>query len=502
MNILKKFKKLFDPIDLTKGNIFHVFILFLIPIMLSIVFQQVYSLTDTIIVGQNLSDNEIAGVNDAVPIANMVLDFTIGCTGGFSVIMAKAIGEKNLTKARRSFFVQIIAGIFLSVIIAIASYFLIDPLLSWVNITSSETNANMQAIYESARTYLMILILGGIFAQMLYNMIVSVLRSLGDSFTPFLFLVFATILNVGLDLLFIVVFKWGVAGSAWATIMSQFIAAILAFIYSFVRYKDLRFGKEDIKVSFRFIFDHLKLGIPLGFQWSILYLGVIIMSASVIPFDVINADMMVAGNPAQVGYGVANKLGGLLMGPLNALGMGLMSFISQNRGAKEHERVKKGFNLSCIIAFIMSIALCAIGLLLTINGAYQYIFLAKDKVSETSIKFGNTYLYVSLPFFVVLCYIYIGRNAIQAFEKPVYPLIGGIVELITRLCVCLFLPEIINGGAIDASAKFGSFIAVCSADPITWFFSAVVVMIPSFYYVKKTINEYKAVEQKDIEKVD
>lgn len=485
MNLLKRFKKLFDPIDLTEGKIVKVFTLFLIPIMLSMIFQQVYSLTDSIIVGQNLSENEIAGVNDAIPIAYLILNFTIGCTAGFSVILSKAIGEKDEKKSKESIFIQFVLSLILSIILTVASYFLINPLLAWVKIVPSETNTSMNQIYEAARIYLLILFVVGISAQFLYNMIVSILRAMGDSFTPFVFLVLSCILNIVLDLLFIVTFKWGVAGSAYATVISQGLAAIGAIIYAFVRYKSIRIHKEDMKINYAFTYEHLKMGIPLGIQWSIIFVGVVLMSAAVIPFDIIDGSTMVPGNPAQVGYGVSNKLSGLLMGFFSALGTGLLSFISQNYGAKKYGRIRNGFKVSIYMGIIISILCIAIGLLLTINAAYMHIFLYNSIITESSILYGNTYLYITLPFYFGLGIIYIGRNTIQALGKPLFPLLSGLWELVARLIVCTFLPSLVNGGPINSQASLASYMMVCFADPITWVISGLIVFIPSVYYIYK-----------------
>ena len=460
--LLQKFRHLFDPIDLTSGKILPSFLAFLIPIVLSMIFQQIYSITDAIIVGQNLSENEIAGINDAIPIANMVLNFSIGCTSGFSVILGNAIGEKNEKKAKESILIQVILSLVISVLMMILSYFLIDPLLALIKITPSSNNPNMQAIYQASKDYLVVLLVFGTMASMLYNLIVSILRVMGDSFTPFLFLVLSTILNIILDLIFVIPLQLGVKGSAIATILSQGIAMILAFLYAFQRYPIFRIHKGEVKITGKDFFHHLTLGIPLGFQWSILFIGVITMSGAVIPFDIISETEMVIGNPAQVGYGVANKLTGLLMGCYSALGTGLLAFFAQNLGAKQYKRIRKGFQLSCYLTIIIALFCFTIGMLLSINGTYQRI-----------------------SFFIPLGFIYVGRNAVQAFEKPFFPLLSGIVELLTRVLVCLYLPPFINKGPIDASASFGSYLSVCFADPITWVASMIVVIIPTIYYIYK-----------------
>lgn len=485
MNILKKFKRLFDPIDLTNGKIAKVFILFLIPIILSTLFQQVYTLTDTIIVGKNLNSNEVAGVNNAATMSSMILNFTIGCTAGFSVILSKSVGAKNFNTARKSVFVQLILAFVIAIILTITAYLLINPLLAWIKITPSETNPDMNEIYNSAKTYLTILFIGGITSQMLYNMVGAILRALGDSFTPFLFLVMATMMNVVLDLTFIIPLKMGVAGSALATVLSQLFAAVGAFVYAFVRYKELRLKKEDLKVSWKFVFDHLKLGLPLGLQWTILDIGVVVMSAAVIPFDMISATATVTGNPAQLGYGVSNKFSGLMMGFFSATGNALLSYISQNKGANKIDRIKDGFKFASILTICTALMLMTLGFLLSINGAYLYIFLSKDKINSQTIHFGNTYLYIALPFYIPLGLIYVGRNSIQALEKPLYPLLSGVVELLTRTLICTFIPTLINGGAINSTASNWSYISICFADPITWIASMCVVIIPTIIELKK-----------------
>ncbi len=498
MNVFQRFKKLFDPVDLTQGRILKVMIPFFIPIMLSMIFQQLYSLTDSIIVGQNLSSNEIAGVSDAIPMIFLVLTFTNGLTAGFSTLLSDAVGAGDEKRMRQSFFIQIVLSAILTVILTIVAYFLIDFMLSVLKITPSETDSNMQAIYESARTYMAILFIYGIFSQMFYNLITAVLRGIGDSFLPFLFLVLSTILNVFLDLLFIIPLKLGVAGSAYATVISQFLSAFGAFLYAFLRYPKLRIHKEDMAFDGKYIAKHLWFGLPLGFQYSILYIGVVVMQAAIIPFDIMPNGMTIPNNPAQMGYGVSNKLSGVLMNFLNAVGMGMLTYISQNKGANKIDRIKKGFIAGYGLMMLLAAFLMTIGLLLTINGAYQHIFLASDKITDGSLLYGNTYLYIALPFYFFLGTIYMGRNTIQGLGKPLFPLLGGISELITRVVICAFLPSVINEGPINSEATITAYQMVCWADPITWFFSGAIVIIPSIIIIFKKLGK----EEKPVAKLE
>ena len=486
MGLLKRFKKLFDPIDLTKGSIWKGILTFFVPIVLSLILQQIYTLTDTIIVGQNLGASEVAGVNSSAPAVWIIMQFAIGAASGFSVITAERFGAGDEEGARKSYLTQIILMSIISLLLAGIGFLLVDPLLSLIGIKGGTGDLSMQAEYEAARTYILILYIGT-FATAFFNMIFGVLRSYGDSFTPFLFLLFSAIANVGLDLLFIVVFHWGVAGSAWATVISQALSAFGAMAYAAIRYPKMRIRKSDWRLSSRFIVRHLKDGMPLALQFSILEIGIIVMQAAVISFDTDAAGAMVSSTPAQLGYGAASKVFNIMMAPMSGLGTAMLSFMGQNIGANDKERLRKGFRISLILALIIWVAVCAIGLLLMIDGAYQKIFLSADKISEESLRYGNTYLFVVMPFMGFLALLFLGRNELQGLEKPLFPFLGGVGELTARVVICLFLPSLVNGGPVTNMASQGAYIAVCLADVLAWV-AACALLLPALF---KTASKWK-----------
>ncbi len=486
MELLKRFRKLFDPIDLTKGSIWKGIIAFFVPIVLSLILQQIYTITDTIIVGQNLGASEVAGVNSSAPAVWIIMQFAIGASSGFSVITAERFGAGDEEGARKSYLAQIILMAVISALLALLGCLLVDPLLSLIGIKGGTGDASMQAEYEAARTYILILYIGT-FATAFFNMIFGVLRSYGDSFTPFLFLLLSALANVGLDLLFIVVFRWGVAGSAWATVISQAISAFGAMAYAAIRYPKMRIRKSDWRLSWRFIWRHLKDGLPLAFQFSILEIGIIVMQAAIISFDTDASGAMVASTPAQLGYGAASKVFNIMMAPMSGLGTAMLSYMGQNIGANNKERLRKGFRISLIMALIIWVAVCAIGLLLMIDGAYQRIFLSADKINEESLRYGNTYLFTVMPFMGVLALLFLGRNELQGLEKPLFPFLAGIGELVGRVLVCLFLPTLVNGGAITSTASEASYVAVCLADVIAWI-AACAFLLPALF---KTAAKWK-----------
>lgn len=493
MNVLKKFKEFFTPIDLTKGSILKGLVIFLIPILLSLVFQQIYTMTDAIIVGQNLGESEIAGINDVGPLSAFALQFAIGVTSGFSVVISHKMGIGNLRGARKSFLLQIWLSALLCVVLTVLFCFLVDPLLALMDITNSG-GVEMQKVYQAAHDYLFVIYLG-IVSQMGYNLIVSVLRALGDSFAPFLFLILGTLLNIVLDLLFIIPFNWGVVGAAWATNIAQLLATVACFIYAFKKFSFLRFQKEDFHTTKTFVLEHLKLGLPLGFQFSILEIGVILMQIIVIAFDKdANGLDMVSGKPAQLGYSVACKIHLIIMNVYMALGTAMLTFTGQNYGARKYDRIKKGFKISLLIGLICWVLLTAFGFLVSINGAYLYLFLKAENITSDVIKYGNYYLYVALPCDLILMVLFIARNSLQGLDKPLFPFLAGIGELIARCLVCLFLPVLVNGGPINANASLASYIAVSFADPLAWLAATIIMIIPliKFIYRNKEDPDYLA----------
>lgn len=477
-------KKFFGPIDLRQGKEWKKLILFSLPIIFSYLLQQIYTVSDAAICGQTLSSDEVAGVNDVSPLIFIFLQFAFGCTAGFSVITSNRVGDGDMAGVRRSFAAQIALSAIVTVVLTVISVSLLKPMLLWINVRPENTG-----VYDAAYRYLFIIFLG-IFAQMFYNFICSLLRSLGDSVTPLVFLILSTALNVGLDLLFIITFDMGVEGAAAATVAAQGISTAACFIYTFARYKNLRLTRADFKGCLKQFAPHLKQGVPLGLQFSVLAIGIIVMQSCVVRFDLDGQGIMVAGNPAQNGYGAACKLGNLLMSPMNAYGSAIVSFNAQNAGAKLYDRIKRGMLQSLLIMFVMYVVLAGLGLLLTINGAYQRLFLSADKISAESLKYGNTYLYVALTCYFMLGYLFVFRCSAQGIGQSGFTLLAGTAELAARLIVCIFFPPLFNGGMpITSSAPLSAYVMLCFADPLAWVGSVLALTYPFVKYV--ILKKYK-----------
>lgn len=486
----RKFKGFFAQTDLTQGTIWKTLLRFCVPIFVSYLLQNFYSVADAAICGYTLSASEVAGVNDTNSIAFIFLQFAFGCTAGMSVIIANRIGRNDAEGARQAFATQIVLSIIIAAAVSGLSLVCIKPLLALLGVTPSDNAVNNE-VYKAAYTYIAI-ICGGMAGQFFYNAICCVLRSVGDSFTPLVFLAISTVLNIGLDLLFILAFRWGVAGAALATVLSQLLSALGCIIFTFARYKELRLRASDFKaITFRKAGAMLWQGVPLGLQFSVLAFGILTMSNGVISFDKTAEGVMVAGTPAQIGYSAACKLDNIFMTPMNALGTAMLSFCGQNNGAGKYERIKRGTTQAIIMMLIIAVFDLALGLLLSVNGAYQHLFLASDKITAESIRYGNTYLYAALPTLFFVGMIFLLRNAVQGLGKPLFPFFAGIAELVGRIGVCLILPQLVNGGAITCTASTLSFFCLSLADPCAWLAADLLLIIATIkhIYLKKFKTE-------------
>lgn len=479
---VRGFRGLFQPTDLTQGECWKTILRFSMPIILSYLLQQVYTISDAAIVGQTLTAQEVAGVNDTTALVFIFLQFAFGVSAGFCVVTSCHVGGQDWAGVRRSLTTQILLSALFTLLLTGVALILLDPMLAWINVTPSSPE-----VYRAAHTYCTVIFIG-IGAQLFYNFICSFLRSLGDSVTPLAFLLFSTVLNIGLDLLFIIAFRWGVAGAAVATVTAQLVSTVACFLYAFVKYPQLRLHREDWRVTSRDIRRHVVQGVPLGLQFSVLAVGIIVMQSVVVQFDMMEGVMV--SSAAQNGFGAANKLNNLLMTPINGLGAAMTSFTAQNLGAGNTARIKRGTLQSLLIMAIMAAVCVAAGLLMTVDGAYLRIFLSGDKITAETVRYGNTFLYVDLTMYLFLGFIFISRNCVQGIGKSAFVLGAGAAELVGRVVVCMLLPAALSGGVVSAAAPALAFYGLCAADPMAWVAADAVLIIPFMRNIMKEDYRY------------
>lgn len=476
------FQTLFRPVALTQGPCWRTILLFSLPIIVSYLLQQIYTISDAAIVGQTLAAEEVAGVNDTTSLIFIFLQFAFGVSAGFCAVTARSVGAHDDTGVRRSLATQLVLSALLTAVLTVLALALLNPMLAWIHVTPDSGE-----VYRAAHTYCAI-IFAGIGAQLFYNFICSFLRSLGDSATPLLFLLFSTALNVGLDLLFILAFRWGVAGAAVATVLAQLISTIACFFYAFARYPSLRLHREDWAIRPEDVTQHAAQGIPLGLQFSVLAIGIIVMQSIVVQFDLLDGQMV--SSAAQNGFGAANKLNNFLMTPLNGLGAAMTSFVAQNLGAADFRRIRSGAMQALVIVAAMCAVSMAIGLPLGASSAYMHLFLSADKITAETMRYGSTFLRVDL-----LCYIFLGalsvlRSCVQGIGRPRFILGCGVAELAARVIISTLLPAAVSGGVVDAASSPATFTALCVADPMAWLAADLVVLYPVIRNILKMDYRY------------
>ena len=441
--MLKLGKK--SSVDLLSGDEGWVIFKFSVPIILSYLLQQIYTISDAAICGQTLGVDDIAGVNDVFPILFIFLQFAVGCTAGFSVITSIAAGRGDQARVRRSFAAQLVLGGVLSLALTGVAVLTLKPLLRFIGL--SEANPG---VWRAAYQYSLVIFLG-IFAQLYYNLICSVLRSLGDSTTPLIFLLFSTVLNIGLDLLFILAFRLGVIGAAAATVLAQAVSALLCLLYAFGKYPELHLSGQDFRAELSVYAQHLSQGLPMGLQFSVLAIGIIVMQRALVGFDIGPDGIMAAGNPAQNGFGAANKLNNFLMCPMNALSTAIVSFNAQNYGAGQRQRIRRGFRDATLVSAgfsaLISLLVCVFAQPL------MRIFVQAGEVEVLAA--GVRYLRIEGACYVGIGCLFLLYGFYRAVKRPGMSVVLTVISLGVRVALAYLLAGPVGEIGIWAAIPIG-----------------------------------------------
>lgn len=442
--------------DMTTGNPIKLILLFSIPLLIGNVFQQFYSMVDTIIVGRFVGVDALAAVGSTGSMAFLINGFVIGLTSGFAVLISQKFGAKNEEGLKKATASALILSLISAIIITAISVIFAKPLLHLMNTPDN--------IINDANKYITI-IYGGTIATVAYNILASILRALGDSKTPLYFLIIASILNIILDIVFIVNFNMGVAGAAYATIISQGVSSVLCLIYTYKKYKILRLKKEDFRIKKRVYIKHLKIGIPMALQFSITAIGIMTVQGA----------LNVFGSTVIAAYTAASKVLQIVMQPAITFGVTMATYCGQNLGAKNYGRIKEGVKKCTEISIITSIIA---GLILVFGGKF-FVGLFITNPDASILAYAQECLNYSAVFFIPLGLIFIYRNALQGMGESFVPMMAGAYELIARAIVAFTLPRFID------------YTGICLADPIAWLAASIPLGI---YYFKKM----KSIENMEI----
>ena len=438
--------------DMTSGSTMKLILGFAVPLLMGMLFQQVYSLVDTIIVGRFLGVSALAAVGATGSINFLIVGFCQGICNGFALPVAQRFGAKDYDGLRKyvgnSAVLSIIFGGAITLITVIAC----RPILELM-----QTPAD---IIDLSYHYIVV-IFAGIPAIMLYNILSAYLRSLGDSITPVIFLVLSAGLNIGLDLLFIVTFHWGVFGAAFATVLSQAVSGILCLILIIKKYDLLHLKREDWKLDWGYSRYLLIMGLPMGLQYSITAIGSVILQASV----------NTLGSTAVASMTAGSRISMFVVCPFDALGSTMATFGGQNVGAGRLDRLGRGLRSAVILGAIYS----ALILVVLIFFGRDLILLFVSAKESAVIAQAKQFLVTNAAFYLMLALVNIVRFLIQGMGFSGFAVFAGVFEMVARTLVGLVFVPI-----------FG-FTAACSANPLAWIF-ADCFLIPAFFHCRKKLQ--------------
>lgn len=438
--------------DMTNGSPSKHILGFAVPMLFGMLFQQFYNLVDTIIVGKTLGVEALAGVGATGSINFMIIGFCMGVCNGFVIPVAQCFGAKKPADLRKYVFNGYICSIVFAIVLTLASVIFCRRILIIMNTPAD--------IIDHAYNYIVVIFIG-IPTVFLYNMVSGVIRSLGDSKTPVVFLVLSSIINVVLDFFLILVCKMGVAGAGWATVTSQLISGLTCLIYMYKKYDILKGDKSERVLDRRFITNLCMNGVPMGLQYSITAIGSTILQAAVNTLGSTYVAAMTAGS----------KMFNFTCCPFDALGSTMATYAGQNVGAAKIKRLGQGVRSAMIIGSVYSV-LSLIALYFTTD----YIALLFVNASETTIiALTRQFILASACFYIPLTGVNVVRFCIQGMGFSVFAISAGILEMIGRAFAAIILIPSIG------------FMGACLASPIAWI-AADAFLFPAFIHCAKKLN--------------
>ena len=448
----KEMKKSSSPAkDLTVGSPMKLILGFAFPMFLGLLFQQFYSLVDTMIVGKYLGVDPFAGVGSTGSLNFIVIGFCMGLCSGFSVPISQSFGAKDFPLLRKMVTNSVWLCTFFSVVITTLMLLFCRPVLTWMNTPEN--------IFEYAYIYIFI-IFAGIPCTILYNMTAAILRALGDSKSPIIFLAISSAINIGLDLLLIIVFRMGVDGAALATVVSQGVSGVISIIYIKKKFDILAMEKGDWKLERHLAGKLTGVGIPMGLQYSITGIGSVILQTAVNGLGSIYVASMTAGSKINI----------FLACPFDALGQTMAPYAGQNIGARKLDRVGKGLRAGCIIGLIVS------GLMVIVVKLFggQLTMLFLDEKDPVIMQNSTQFLIIVSAFYCLLTLVNTVRFTIQGMGFSSLAIIAGVMEMIARgIAGMLLVPA------------FG-YLGACYSSPLAWLL-ADAFLIPAFFLCKRKV---------------
>ena len=452
--------------DLTKGKPLKLIFWFTIPLLIGNIFQQFYSLSDTLIVGQTLGVKALAAVGSTGSVQFLIIGFAQGLTAGLSILTAQYFGAKDYKGVRRSFAISIVVSLIVGMILTILSMFFVDHILVLMQTPPD--------IMNDARTFLQIM-LGGMLAPIAFNLLSNIIRALGDSRTPLWFLIISSLINIGLELLFILGFHWGIAGAGWATILAQLIATVMCLVYIILKVPILHIGRRHFKLMWSEVKAHLNVGLPMAFQMSIIAIGTIVLQAAL---NSLGTNSVAATTAAQ-------KIDQVATQPLMSFGVTMATFAAQNFGAHKYERIIKGVKQTMWLSGSFSVAA---GLIEIIWGK-QLVGLFVGHQDMAVLNLSQTYFNIIGSTYIFLSMLFIMRNTLQGLGRSAIPTLAGAAELFMRVFAALILVRLL------------AYPGACMSEPLAWIGSCA-VLLPAYVKAVRELRQRSKDEQLSSEEAE
>lgn len=441
--------------EMTVGPALPLLLKFTMPLLMGNLLQQTYSLVDAAIVGKFLGIHSLASVGASTSVIFLILGFCNGCCGGFAIPVAQKFGARDYSTMRTFISVSQKLAVGMSVAVAFITSLLCADILRLMQ--------TPQNIFDGAYQYLLVTFIGIPFT-FFYNLLSSIIRALGDSKTPFWFLLLSTVLNIFLDLFFILMLGWGVAGAAIATVFSQGISAVLCYRYMYRKFEILQGTPQERRFCWKPARTLLAIGVPMGLQFSITAIGSIMLQSAN------NA----LGTACVAAFTSAMRIKMFFICTFESLGIAMATFSGQNYGAGRPERVWQGIKASSGIMLLYTVFTFA----LLMAGAKNFALIFVEPTETEILRDTELFLHVACSFFPALGLLCILRYTIQGVGFTNLAMFSGVAEMIARIAVSLY-----------AVPAFG-FLAVCFGDPMAWV-AADLFLIPAFACVYKRIKKRK-----------
>lgn len=436
--------------NMTLGNPLKAILYFSIPIIIGSLFQQLYNVVDTAVIGYVLGDNSLAALSSTTSIYTLIINFASGLTSGFSVIISQLFGAGNQSRMRRAVSLTYTLTLIISIVLTVACMIGINPLLKLLN-TPTE-------IFAEASEYLRIILLF-LVVTTLYNALASILRSVGNSKVPLIALIIATIINIILDILFVKYFSMGVAGAAYATVIAQAFSCIYCFVYIHHKSSHLRFASSELTLDLPMIRDLLNAGFSMALMLVVVAVGSVILQGGVNSF----------GPQIITAHSTARKIDTLLSIPIGSISAASATFAGQNYGAGRMDRVKAGMGITAGISAVW----CVISTTCAFAFGGTLVTLLTGTSDALIVETAVLYMRINVPFTLALGVLLSIRSCLQGIGRTLVPILASVFEFAAKVIGVQFVIPALG------------YVGICILEPVIWVVGAILVAINFFWVCRK-----------------